>query len=603
MHQRRFEDLGTPLAETTFCVLDLETTGGSPADSRITEIGAVKVRGGDVFAEFQTLVNPETSIPSFITMLTGITDAMVAPAPPIRAVLPAFLEFLGGDVVVAHNASFDMLTGITDAMVAPAPPIRPVLPAFPELLGGDVVVAHNASFDRRFLRASATAYGYGTLDNPVVCTLRLARRLVRDEVPNLRLETLAAALRAGTSPAHRALADARAACDVFHALLELAGRWGVTHLDDLLRFQGARGHPQYRKTRLADALPRARGVYLFRDSAGEVLYVGKATNLRERVRQYFSSDDRRRIGDLLREMEAVDHMTCATDLEASVLEARLIRHHAPPFNHAGRGRARPRLLSLTRERFPRLAVSRGVEGAAWSGADDLGPLLRPVADAVREALEEASAIRACSERLGPQAHFPACVLGQIGRCPAPCEGRATPEEYAARLFPVRSALEGSPAAALAALAGRMERHAARGRFEEAAATRGRIEALVEASRRSRAVQALVRAGAVRVAIGDAGPAAVVEIRDGVVERAGGRALPVPSDGHPDEPRLVAAWLARNRARARVLQAERDWALPVAGGRALEEWVLRLGACREEARDSDARRERRARRSARAPTAV
>jgi DNA polymerase III subunit epsilon len=106
--QGTFDELGVPLREVTFVVVDLETTGGSPATSGITEIGAVKVRGGEVLGELQTLVNPGEPIPSFIAVLTGITNGMVATAPHIDAVLPAFLEFARDCVLVAHNAPFDL---------------------------------------------------------------------------------------------------------------------------------------------------------------------------------------------------------------------------------------------------------------------------------------------------------------------------------------------------------------------------------------------------------------------------------------------------------------------------------------------------------------
>src|SRR4051794_41641776 len=107
--QRSFDELGRPLRDITFCVVDLETTGGSAeAGSMITEIGAVKVRGGEVLGEFQTLVNPHTEIPPFIAVLTGTSNSMVSDAPPIDSALPAFLEFAAGTVLVAHNAPFDV---------------------------------------------------------------------------------------------------------------------------------------------------------------------------------------------------------------------------------------------------------------------------------------------------------------------------------------------------------------------------------------------------------------------------------------------------------------------------------------------------------------
>ena len=106
--QRSFDDLGTPLADVTFCVLDIETTGGDRNTDLITEIGMVKVRAGEFLGTLQTLVNPGRAIPPMITMLTGITESMVVRAPPIEAVLPSMIEFLGDAVVVGHNVGFDM---------------------------------------------------------------------------------------------------------------------------------------------------------------------------------------------------------------------------------------------------------------------------------------------------------------------------------------------------------------------------------------------------------------------------------------------------------------------------------------------------------------
>jgi DNA polymerase-3 subunit epsilon len=104
--QRSFDDLGTPLAQVTFCVVDLETTGGSPNEHAITEIGAVKLRGGECLGTFHTLVNPGSAIPPAITVLTGITEAMVTVAPRIATVLPALVEFVGGTVLVGHTVGF-----------------------------------------------------------------------------------------------------------------------------------------------------------------------------------------------------------------------------------------------------------------------------------------------------------------------------------------------------------------------------------------------------------------------------------------------------------------------------------------------------------------
>jgi DNA polymerase-3 subunit epsilon len=329
--QGRLDDLGTPLLDVEFVVLDLETTGGSPANDRITEVGAVKIRGGEVLGTFHTLVDPEVSIPPLISALTGITNGMVADAEPIEVVLPCLLEFLGGAVLVAHNASFD----------------------------------------RRFVQANLERHGYQRLANRVVCTARLARKLLpRDEVPNVRLATLAAYLGSTVAPCHRALTDARATVDVFHSLLERAGSYGVLALEDLIEFPSAKAGASFKKVHLADRLPRCPGVYLFRDAAGRVLYVGKAKDLRTRVRSYFSGDGRVKIADLLRELAAIDHQPCATELEASVREVRLIQHYRPRYNRRSRNPERYCYLKLTRERFPRLSVVRRVQP---DGARYLGP--------------------------------------------------------------------------------------------------------------------------------------------------------------------------------------------------------------------------------------
>src|SRR6476661_1469285 len=285
--QGSFDALGTPLHEVTFCVVDVETTGGSADDGGLTEIGAVKLRGGECLGTFRTFVNPGHRIPRQITVLTGITDKMVAPAPPPAEVLPTFLEFLGDAVVVGHNVRYDL----------------------------------------GYLNVALERAGWPRLTNRSIDTASLARRLVRDEVPNCRLGTLADRLRLPHRPAHRALDDALATGDLLHVLLERAAGLGVLGLDDLLQLPTIKGHPQLNKLRLTTGLPRRPGVYLFKGRGGRVLYVGKATNLRARVRSYFSSDQRRKVEQLLREMESIDHIVCEGPLETSVLEVRLIHQY------------------------------------------------------------------------------------------------------------------------------------------------------------------------------------------------------------------------------------------------------------------------------------
>ena len=189
------------LAETTFVVLDLETSGGSPnLGAHITEIGAVKIRGGEIIGKFQTFVNPGTPIPYFITELTGITDEMVFDSPSINEAFPTLLEFLGSE----HETVF---------------------------------VAHNAPFDLSFLKAAAVMHEYQWPKFAVIDTAKLARRVLsRDEVTNCKLGTLAEYFSATVSPTHRALDDALATVDVLHALIGRVGSLGINTLAELQKF-------------------------------------------------------------------------------------------------------------------------------------------------------------------------------------------------------------------------------------------------------------------------------------------------------------------------------------------------------------------------------
>ncbi|MCS6710487.1 DEDD exonuclease domain-containing protein [Brachybacterium sp. EF45031] len=294
--QLSFEDLGTPLAEADLVVVDLETTGTDPQADAITEIGAVRVRGGEVIGEFRTFVDPQRPIPAYIALLTGISDATVRDAPRIDVALPMFLDFARGAAFVAHNARFDM----------------------------------------GFLRAAAAR-----LDEPwpraeVIDTLALARRAFpRGEVRDHRLGTLAAHVGATTSPEHRALADARATVDVLHALIERLGPAAAT-VEDLASAHRRVAPVQLRKKHLAASVPSAPGVYQFLDAGGSVLYVGTSRDLRSRVRTYFTAaETRRKVLDMLPRAEEIRTIVCETATEAAVRELRIIAEEQPPANRHG----------------------------------------------------------------------------------------------------------------------------------------------------------------------------------------------------------------------------------------------------------------------------
>jgi DNA polymerase-3 subunit epsilon len=548
--QASFDDLGTPLSELTYCVVDLETTGGAETD-RITEIGAVKVRGGEVVGEFQTLVNPRTHVPPLIAVLTGITNAMVASAPTLREVLPAFLAFAQGTVVVAHNAPFD--TG--------------------------------------FLRRACEGLGYPYPRWPVLDTAALARViLLRDEVPNCKLGTLARHFRTTVTPNHRALTDAQATVDVLHGLMERVGTLGVHTLEDLQEF-GRQVSPQRRSKRTwAAGLPETAGVYLFvaEHAAGadgqaqrHILYVGKSKNLRARVRTYFTAaEKRRRMDEMVRLATGVETIPCDTQLQADVLELRLIAAHAPRYNRRSKFPERMTWVKITTDVFPRLSI---VSAVKEDGATYFGPFTRrQAAEDVVLAVYDGFPLRQCTTRLSPARPTTACALAAMGRCSAPCDGSIGREEYSALVERVRAALCSDARPAVVAVSTRLTRLVGERRFEEAETIRRRLDTLGRTARRFHRVSSLAacpeivaarREGAgwdihvVRygrlASTGVAGPhdvpQAVARSTVATAETVRPAPTPLPAAGI-EETERIADWL--EQPGVRLMHIEGDWAWPL-----------------------------------------
>lgn len=549
--QRSFDELGRPLRDITFCVVDLETTGGSAeGGSMITEIGAVKVRGGELLGEFQTLVNPRAEIPAFIAVLTGITNGMVSDAPPIESALPAFLEFAAGCVLVAHNAPFDV----------------------------------------GFLRYFAEQQGRPWPTFEVLDTARLARRVItRDDAPNCKLSSLAKAFGSATTPNHRALQDARATVDVLHGLMERLGGLGVHTLEELQTFSSRVSTAQRRKRHLAEALPHAPGVYLFRDDRARVLYVGTSRDLRTRVRSYFTaSETRSRIGEMVGIATVVDGIECATALEAEVRELRLIAEHKPRYNRRSRFPEKVHFIKLTREPWPRLSLVRRVLD---DDADYLGPFSsKKTAEKCLAALHDTFPIRQCSDRIardpgGPAGGRTPCVLAEMDRCLSPCDGSVDAATYAAVVRQLRDTLLRRPDEVVEAINARMAALADDERFEEAGVHRDRLAAFVRAAARTQRLAALTRCPEVVAARHeDDGRWAVHVVRHGRLAAAG--VIPPGADAHAfvttlrqsaetvrpgpgpvpaasaEETEKVLRWL--ESPGIRLVDVDGEWTCPVAG---------------------------------------
>ena len=456
--QATFDDLGRPLAQTTFVVLDLETSGGSPKNGAgITEIGAVKIRGGEVIGKFQTFINPGSPIPPFITVLTGITDAMVIAAPKITEALPTLLEFLGSD-------------------------------------SETVFVAHNAPFDLGFLKAAAAIHKYPWPKFPVVDTAKLARQVLsKDEVVNCKLGTLAKFFNATVSPTHRALDDALATVDVLHGLIGRLGNLGITTLDELQNFSAQITPAQRAKKHLATNIPNSAGVYIFRGADGSALYVGTSRNLRNRVRSYFTAaETRRRMRDMIALTERIDVIVCPTIIEAQIRELRLIQSQKPRFNRKSTKQESAVWVKLTDEIFPRLSAVRGVktlsDETGW-----FGPFNGSAdAELAIAALHEVLPIRQCKPKISTRSITTAspCALLDMGKCGAPCIGMQSIDSYRTLTEVVHTYLSVDARPVIAQHEKRMNELAVAERFEEAAEVRNRLSAFIRGSARAQKISAI-----------------------------------------------------------------------------------------------------------------
>jgi DNA polymerase III epsilon subunit family exonuclease len=285
------------LDEAEFVVFDLETTGLSAERNRICEVGAVRVRGLELVDSFQSLVNPGVALPEPVARLTGLREQELRRAPSVARVVERFLAFAGDELLVAHNARFDQ-----------------------RFLDRQLVVLHG----RRLSEAP-------------LCTAALARRLLEGRLRRVGLASLAHFFGVPTRPCHRALPDAEATAQVLVHLIGLAQELGARRLSELRALAAPRRRRVYDKRSFARGAPSRAGVYLFRDRHGQVLYVGRARDLRARLRSYFRSERQRpSVEAALLALDRVEWRVLGSELEAALEELRLIRELQPPANSRSR---------------------------------------------------------------------------------------------------------------------------------------------------------------------------------------------------------------------------------------------------------------------------
>jgi DNA polymerase III epsilon subunit family exonuclease len=339
------------LEDATFVVFDLETTGLRPGMARPCEIGAVRVAGLQLEARFQTLTNPGARLQPAIAALTGLRDEEVRRAPPVAAGVRRFLDFAGDGILVAHNARFDM-----------------------------------AFLDNETMRLTGRRVAATVVD-----TVGLARRLLGRQPANLA--ALSYRFATDARPCHRALPDAEATAEILLCLIGMAQERGARTVSDLVKLAATRPRRVHRKRNLAFGAPQSPGVYLFRDVHDQVLYVGKARDLRARLRSYFRSERQRpAVEAALGALDRVEWRVLGSELEASLEELRLIRELRPPANARStrpdryvylrrRGdsvvcTSQPTELGPIKSRRRAQLAARALQGVEWETLEDALPKLR-----------------------------------------------------------------------------------------------------------------------------------------------------------------------------------------------------------------------------------
>ncbi|MBE0448060.1 MAG: GIY-YIG nuclease family protein [Actinobacteria bacterium] len=416
--------------------VDLETTGLDHRTERIIEIGAVRMVGDHPIETFEQLINPNRLIPSKITRLTGITNDMVCGTPDIEVALPAFADFVKDSILIIHSAPFDI----------------------------------------SFLNRAARNIGQKSFRNDFFDTKLIAQKL-RPRIGFYGLANLAEYFGVSHRPCHRALPDAIATAEIFTHLLEIMRSEGLRTVDEANKFFYPKKRYDFsHKKSLASALPRSSGAYLMRDDRGKVIYVGKAKDLRKRVRSYFYSGPKsKRQLSLISEVKTIDYIKTGTEIGALLLESKLIKKLKPAYNILGKRYRRYPFVHIDQnDNFPTPRITRTVTGVGihygpFSNTADLELLLEVAKDLYR--------LKQCDYKIKPSIKKQPCFYYQVNRCSGPCCGMISPQDYRNRLTALMDAFDGHPEGLRRELIKRRDSAASKLHFEKAALFNRSIDSL------------------------------------------------------------------------------------------------------------------------------
>ena len=373
-----------------YAIVDIETTGGNAGRDRITEIAVYIHDGTKVIDEFITLVNPECSIPPFISRLTGITDEMVADAPKFYEIAKRLVQ-------------------ITD---------------------GTVFVAHNAPFDYGFIRDEFKSLGFN-FTKDYLCTVRLSRKII----PGFRsysLGNLCADLGIQLQNRHRAAGDALATVRLFELLLEKDQH--ENNINTLIKndYVNLRFPPLFER-KVLETLPEEPGVYYLHNIDGSIIYIGKSNNIRKRILSHFSNKQTRRAIELRNAIVDISFETTGSELVALLLESEEIKTKQPVFN-----RAQKKLIfnygiftNENKDGYATIEVSKVNE--KWNG-DREPVLISASADDVKSIIDKlVDSFKLCQKLCGIYKIVHACFAHAIGQCNGACVGKEPIELYNKRV--------------------------------------------------------------------------------------------------------------------------------------------------------------------------
>jgi len=443
----------TNIFETTFIVCDVETTGLSAYDNRVTEVAFIKVRNGEILDKYSTLVNPGQHIPREITNLTGITNEDVFNKLSFSEIAQDIINFIGDPE--EENIVF---TG------------------------------HNVGFDYKFIQQSFFRAGL-KFEMRSLCTCKLARRLLR-RLKSKSLSNVAAYYDIKIKKAHRAYDDALATTRILMNFLEiLTEEHEFENVNEVLRFQNTKIYNNENKSPLLKRLkltlkdfPRSPGVYFMKAKDGEIIYIGKAKNLRERISSYFryNSELPVKIRRLINNIAAIEYEITNSELSALILESKLIKQYKPRFNSAiKRFRYHPYLKIDIQNEYPRIEKVYEIEN---DGANYYGPFRSGLTvNRLLKDIDDEFKLRKCDyKKLKPSREHSTCMYYEMKKCDAPCDLTQSKAEYANEVRRVHDFITSKENHSAHKLyESKMTEHSEKMEFERAAFVRDRLNDIMK----------------------------------------------------------------------------------------------------------------------------